>query len=141
MKKVATKAKKKSAAKSKAKSARGARGLSQAEYIKIALTLPGTAEGSSYGKPSVLVGKKFLTRLRAEDNSLVLIVGSIDERDMLLEADPATFHITDHYRNYPAVLARLDKIDAATLKSMLERRWRTIAPKKLVKEIEGLRKN
>jgi hypothetical protein len=56
---------------------------------------------------------------------------------MLLEADPATFHITDHYKNYPAVLARLDKIDAGTLKGMLERRWRTIAPKKLIKELEA----
>jgi hypothetical protein len=142
MKKAAAKpakkpASKKSAPKPKAKTAGKGRGLSEAEYKKIALALPGTLEGSSYGKPSILVVKKFLTRLRAEDNSLVLIVGSIDERDMLLEADPATFHITDHYKNYPAVLARLDRIDAATLTGMLERRWRTIAPKKLVKEREG----
>ena len=31
----------------------------------------------------------------------MLFVGSIDERDMLIEADPALFHITDHYKNYP----------------------------------------
>jgi hypothetical protein len=62
----------------------------------------------------------------------VLIVGSIDERDMLLESDPTLFHITAHYRNYPAVLARLDRLDAGGLKAMLDRRWRMIAPKKLL---------
>ncbi len=63
---------------------------------------------------------------------MVLIVDSIDERDMLLEADPKTFFITEHYRNYPSVLAYAAKLDAKTLRGMLERRWRKMAPKKLV---------
>jgi hypothetical protein len=61
-------------------------------------------------------------------------VDSIDERDMLLEADPKTFFITDHYRNYPSVLAYASAIDAKTLHGMLERRWRKIAPKRLLKD-------
>lgn len=113
------------------------KGVSQAELRKIALSFPETSEGTSYGKPSFLASGKFFTRLRSEDDSLVLVVGSIDERDMLLESDPALFHITEHYRNYPAVLARRTVIDAATLAGMLERRWRVIAPKKLVKEYDG----
>src|SRR5437588_9138081 len=92
---------------------------------------------TSYGKSSFLIAGKFFTRLRSEDDSLVLIVGSIDERDMLLESDPEVFHITDHYRNYPAVLARRPLLEPARLRAMLERRWRAIAPKKLVKEIDG----
>ena len=118
-------------------SAKKAKGVSNAELRKIALSFPATSEGTSYGKPSFLIGKKFFTRLRGEDDSLVLIVGSIDERDMLIESDPALFHITDHYRNYPAVLARRSAIDSTTLRAMLERRWRVIAPKKLVREFEG----
>ncbi len=123
------------AAKSKAKpkSAPAKRGLSEAQFKKIALGFPGAAEGSSYGSPAILIVKKFFTRLRREDNSLVLFVGSIDERDMLIEAEPALFHITEHYRNYPTVLARLDKLDAETLKGMLERRWKQICPKTLQK--------
>jgi len=113
------------------------RGLSEAQFRKIALSFPGAVEGSSYGKPSILILKKYFTRLRAEDNSLTLYVGSLDEREMLIESDPATFHVTDHYRDYPVVLARLDRLDAKTLQAMLERRWRQIAPKKLVKELEG----
>jgi len=117
--------------------ARKSSGVSLAELRKIALSFPATSEGTSYGKPSFLVAGKFFTRLRSEDDSLVLVVGSIDERDMLLESDPALFHITDHYRNYPAVLARLTVIDPVTLHGMLERRWRVLAPKKLVKEYEA----
>jgi hypothetical protein len=33
------------------------------------------------------------------------------------------------------VLARIAKLDAKTLRGMLERRWKEIAPKKLQKEI------
>ena len=52
---------------------------------------------------------------------------------MLCEADPETFHFTDHYRNYPYVLARLKRLDAKTLRSYLERQWRHNAPKKWLK--------
>jgi hypothetical protein len=125
-----TKPKKKPAAKAK----KASRGLTAAQFKKIALSFPGTSEGASYGSPAILFQKKFFTRLRAEDNSLVLYIGSLDEREMLIEADSATFHFTDHYRDYPIVLARLERLDASTLEAMLERRWRQMAPKKLQKE-------
>lgn len=111
-------------------------GVTRSGLRAIALSFPGASEGTSYGKPSFLVGGKFFTRLRDEDDSVVLVVGSIDERDMLLESDTKLFHITDHYRNYPAILARMAHLDAATLRGMLERRWRAMAPKKLVKEMD-----
>src|ERR1700731_2418073 len=112
-------------------------GTTHAQLRKIALSFPAASEGTSYGKPSFLVAGKFFARLRDEDGSLVLIVGSIDERDMLLESDPKLFHITNHYRNYPAVLARRTLLEPARLRAMLQRRWRAIAPKKLVREFEG----
>ncbi|HXC57152.1 MAG TPA: MmcQ/YjbR family DNA-binding protein [Rhizomicrobium sp.] len=108
--------------------------ITKADLKKIALSFPGANESSSYGQPSFKIEKKFFTRLRSEDDSIVLIVASIDERDMLLEADPKTFFITDHYKNYPSVLVRIARIDAKTLRAMLERRWRAIAPKKLLGE-------
>ena len=42
-----------------------------------------------YGTPSMRVGKKFLTQLRREDNSLVLPGVPLNERDILIESDPA----------------------------------------------------
>ncbi len=111
--------------------------LTKAQTTKIAMSFPGAYESTSYGYPSFKIEKKFFTRLRSEDNSLVLVVGSIDEREMLLESDPELFHITPHYQNYPSVLARLHKLDAKTLRGMLERRWRQIASKKLLKQAAG----
>jgi hypothetical protein len=108
--------------------------VSKAQVKKIALSFSGAEEGTSYGYPSYKVAGKFFTRLREEDQSLVMIVGSIDERDMLLESDPSIFHITDHYKNHPDVLVRIAKIDEETLRAMLERRWLAIVPKKLQKE-------
>ena len=115
------------------------RGVTRTQLREIALSFPAASEGASWGKPSFLINGKFFTRLRREDDSVVLIVGSIDERDMLLESDPALFHITDHYRNYPAVLARISLLEPERLRAMLERRWRAMAPKKLVRELEQQR--
>ena len=103
------------------------------DFKALVLSLPETVEGTSYGHPSFKACGKFLTRLRAEDDSVVVYVDSLDQRDMLLEAEPDTFHITDHYRNYPIVLARLERVDPAWLKSALTRRWRVIVPAKVAK--------
>ena len=55
------------------------------EMREIALSFPGATEGSSYGQPSFLVNKKFFTRLRREDDSMVILEVSFDEREMLIE--------------------------------------------------------
>ena len=104
------------------------------EMREIALSFPGATEGTSYGKPAFLVNKKFFTRLRREDASLVLLDISFDEREMLIEAEPETFHFTAHYKDYPAVLARMANLHPGSFRNFLDRRWRRIAPKKLVKE-------
>jgi len=52
------------------------------EMREIVLGFPGAVEGASYGQPSFLVNKKFFTRLRREDQSLVLLDVSHDEREM-----------------------------------------------------------
>jgi hypothetical protein len=107
--------------------------MTEAEMRQICLSFPGVVEGSSYGRPSFLVNKKFFTRLRAEDDSLVLLEVGFDEREMLIEAEPATFHFTAHYKDYPSVLARLETLHPGSLAGFLERRWRKIAPKTMVK--------
>jgi hypothetical protein len=113
--------------------------VTKAAYRKLALSFPEAHEKLSYGAPAFFIAKRFFTRLREEDKSIVLFVDTIDERDMLLEADPKTFFITDHYKNYAYILARIDRIDAKTLRGMLERQWRRIAPKKLVKQVDAER--
>lgn len=111
--------------------------ISKADLRRIALSFPEANEKPSYGKPSFFIAKKFFTRLRDEDASIVWIVDSIDDRDHLLEMDPKTYFITDHYRDYPSVLVRIARIDKTMLRKMLERRFRAIAPKKVLKEMDA----
>jgi hypothetical protein len=107
--------------------------VSKAQFEKIALSFDGVEKGTSYGHPAFVFRKKFFTRLRDEDASAVLFVGSLDEREMLMEVEPDIFHVTPHYKDYPIVLARLSKVDAKVLRAMLHRHWLHIAPKNLVK--------
>ena len=107
--------------------------MTPADLDALVLAFPETEPGTSYGMPSFKAAGKFLTRLRAEDDSVVVYVDSLDYRDMLMEAEPDTFHITDHYRGYPIVLARLAMVDPKWLRGALERRWLKIVPKRVSK--------
>jgi hypothetical protein len=109
---------------------RAKRPLTFAAVRRIALTFPGVEEGLSYGTPAFRVGGKLLARLHDSGEALVVKIG-FDEREMLMQADPDTFYITDHYRGYPMMLVRIARIDAATLRRLLDQTWRDIAPKRL----------
>jgi hypothetical protein len=114
--------------------------MTEDEMRAIVLSFPGVEEGSSYGRPSFKVKGKFLTRLRKEDASLVIVGVSFDEREMLMEAEPATFHITAHYKDYPSVLARMKSLHPGSFRNFIERRWRDLAPKAAVKAWDAERK-
>lgn len=105
----------------------------------IVMAFPGAEDGTSYGRPSFKVNGKMFTRLRAEDDSLVLMDVGFDEREMLMAAEPATFHFTPHYKDYPCVLARIATLDPGSLNAFLERRFRKIARKTVVKAWDAAR--
>ncbi|PVM91623.1 hypothetical protein DDF62_06240 [Caulobacter radicis] len=103
------------------------------EVRAFALALPLVADGTSYGYPCLKANGKFLTRLKEDGDSLVLPGVPFDEREMLIEAAPEVFYFTDHYRNYPMVLARLSAVEAGTVKRPIERHWRACVPKKVAR--------
>ena len=110
---------------------------------RLALSLPGVEESTSYGAPAFKVGGKLLAcqpaNVRTRDNgrTLVLFDVSVDERAMLVEADPAAFFFNDHFRDYPAVLVRLPEVTAEQVRPYLARSWKLRAPKRLVRECEA----
>lgn len=106
-------------------------GVTYDAVVRFALTLPGVQESPWYGTPGLKVGKKGFVRLR-ERGVVVIGIGTILERNYLLEADPKAFFITDHYREYPAVLVRLSGIRSSVLFDMIADGWRRTAPRKLV---------
>lgn len=98
---------------------------------RIACALPGVEEGLSYGTAAFRVRKKGLARIHDSGEALVLKVDPA-KRAVLMETDPVTFYITDHYANYPLVLVRLSTVSASELARLLEEAWRQEAPKRLV---------
>jgi hypothetical protein len=107
-------------------------GMTWDDVLAIGLRLPGMEASTSYGTPALKVKGKLVTRLRTEDNSLVLLSVPPDERAMLMAMDPAVLHITPHYQGYPAVLARLAALEPERLRPFLVRRWQELAPKRVV---------
>jgi hypothetical protein len=104
---------------------------------KMALTLPGAAEGTSYGTPAVLVRGTMFVRLREDGETLVLRRGLVD-RGYLMDSYPDVFHVTDHYRGWPTVLARLATLTPELLREALEASWRMAAPRRLLAEFDRL---
>lgn len=104
---------------------------------KMLLAWPEVELGTSYGTPALKVRKKLLTRLREDGDSITLHDVEPDERAMLIEAQPKIFYFTDHYRDYPIVLARLSKATRKTVEPFLRRRWRALASKAAVKALDA----
>jgi hypothetical protein len=111
------------------------RGLTWDEFCARAARLPGVETGTCYGTPALYVRKRFLCRLK-EDGDSVAIKLDFADRDVLLEAEPRAFYLTDHYRPYPAVLMRLGRVRPAMAMELLEQAWRRAAPKSLVRAAE-----
>lgn len=102
-----------------------------ADVTRMARALPGVEEGTSYGTPALHVRRKFMARLKEDGETLVLKLPFV-ERDHLLLRDPATYYITDHYRDYPSVLVRLPNAREGELRELLESAWRRVASKRVV---------
>ena len=103
--------------------------LTKAEARKIALSFDGASEGPYFGKPAIFVNEEYLTRVHDKEDAVVLRTGSIEMRDVMLEAEPKLFYITDHYKSFPVILARLAKLDRKALQDLLAARVSRITEK------------
>jgi hypothetical protein len=108
-------------------------GVTPRTVRQLVLDLPGIEEGTSYGMPSFKLAGKFFARLRDDDTVLVVHLRSFEDRDGLLEHEPAAFFTTHHYRNYPTVLIRRAGVSKRMLSEVLMDAWRRGAPRRLLK--------
>jgi hypothetical protein len=107
--------------------------LSKAEARKIMLAIRGTDERPWFNRPSVFIHDRFLSKVHEKEEAAVLQVGSMEMRDMMLEAEPKLFYITDHYRKFPFVLIRLSALTPKVLKEILTGRAAQLAQMKPIK--------
>lgn len=96
-----------------------------------ALALPEVTEKLCYGTPAFYVAGKIFARLHDEPGVLVLWRESLEDRQVLLDADPSKFFTTDHYRGHSSVLVRLSRIDVAELAECVAEAWTARAPRRL----------
>jgi hypothetical protein len=95
----------------------------------IGLTLPDVEVTTTWGKPTLKVGGKMFVCIAshkaAELNTLVVMMDFAD-RDALIEDDPDTYYLKDHYLNYPCVLVRLSRVRADALRDLVTGAYRYV---------------
>jgi hypothetical protein len=97
---------------------------------EIAISLDKVEEGTSYGTPAFKVRGALFIRLHHEFDSTIVVRTDFDQREELLAADPETYFITDHYRNYPWVLVRLSHVHPDALRDLVRMAHRLAASTK-----------
>ena len=103
---------------------------------KLARELPEVVEAPWYGTPALKVRGKGFVRLKENRRSVVFLLESVDEQEWLIRARPEIYFITEHYRGWPAVLARLSKLSVTECRMRLERAWRLKAPPALSRRLD-----
>src|SRR5437762_7134524 len=98
------------------------RGSSFKAVESIGRTLPDVEVTTTYGQPALKVrGRMFAciaSNKSAEPNTLVVMMDFAD-RDALVEDDPATDYLKEHYVNYPCILVRLSRVRADALRDLV----------------------
>ncbi len=118
------------------------------DVARIALALPATTQsGSSFE----VGGKGFAWSYREKvaekqprierPDVLAVRVATLEDKDILLAANPETFFTTPHYNGYPAILVRLPVIETDELAELLTEAWRTRAPRNMLAEFDARRKD
>ncbi len=97
---------------------------------EIALSLDQAEESTSYGTPAFKVRGALFVRLHDGFDSTIVVRTDFDQREELLAADPETYFITDHYRNYPWVLVRLPHVHPDALWDLVPMAHRLAASSK-----------
>ena len=97
---------------------------------RLGLALPGAEESTSYGTPALKVKRKLFVRLH-QDLDKIVVAMPFERREEMMAADPDTYFITDHYREYPYILVSLARVQPDALPDLLNLAYRTaLKPKK-----------
>ena len=101
---------------------------------KLGKRLPEVEESTWWNTPSLKIRKKSFVRLR--EPGVIVVLVDLEEKEVLLQAEPDVFFQTPHYEGYPAMLVRLKAIEADELAEVLTESWRRVAPKRVIKAFD-----
>ena len=110
----------------------------------IGRALPDVEFTTSWGSPSLKVGGKMfvcmVSHKSAEPNSLVVMM-DFPDRDALLEDDPHTYYLKEHYVGYPCIVVRLSRVHPDALRDLVIGAHRYVREKSRSKKpSDGVRK-
>lgn len=121
-----------------------ARGNSFKPVEAIGKTLPGVEVTTTWGKPALkLDGRMFVclaSHKSAEPDTLVVMM-DFPDRDALLEDDPDTYYLKEHYVGYPCVLVRLSKVPADALRDLVVGAHRYVGARRKLKTTVASRRS
>jgi hypothetical protein len=98
----------------------------------IGRTLPDVEVTTTWGQPALKVrGRMFAciaSHKSAEPNTLVVMM-DFPDREALIDDDPDTYYLKDHYLNYPCVLVRLSRVHDDALRDLITGAYRFVGAK------------
>ena len=97
--------------------------------------LPDVTIGASYEAPALRARDKSFASLK-DENCMVLNCGH-EQKAFLLELAPETYWVTDHFRNWPGLMVRLDTISDHELQGRLVAAWKLRMTRKQVEAYEA----
>ena len=104
--------------------------------VALSLDLPQVEEAVSWGNPNLKAHGKTWCWWSPYIDAAVF-KGSIEEREMLMAADPESFVLHDHYGKSGVLLVAAGRIDRDWAEARLRSTWREMAPKRWLKEWEA----
>jgi hypothetical protein len=118
----------------------------QADVRRIALSLPETEEVEgrfafavrTKTKPKAFVWvwmERVTPKKPRVPNPAVLAVRvrNLNDKDLMVSAEPEKFFTQSHYNGFPAVLVRLPAVSVAELRVLITEAWQCQAPAEVVK--------
>lgn len=112
-------------------------GITFDDVREIAHKLPEVEDSTSYGTAALKVRGKLFVRLHQSGECFILRTTVLD-RQILMQANPEAFFLTDHYVGYPWILVRFAAVRKHDLPELLERAWKLVAPKsRIARSSEG----
>jgi hypothetical protein len=109
----------------------GANVMARAEFRRLALSFPGTIEGTHMSHPDFRVAGKIFATLGYPDPRWAMVKPTLDQQDEFVAADPAVFvPVKGGWGRKGATNVKLRPAKIASVRRALMAAWCNTAPKK-----------
>ncbi len=115
--------------------------MTAAEFRRLALSFPETAESAHMDHPDFRVGGKVFATLGYPSGGWAMVKLMPDEQQDFVRTEPEVFvTVEGGWGRRGATNVRLKAVKKASLRKALEAAWRNTAPKRIVTELDAARR-